>query len=83
MGQTYSNFDDAVNGLQAQNDKVKGIYSQLGSSIQDYYSQKNKMANSGGRGMGFAPVSQQQVDPTYFQPQRRGPNNLTFYGGGE
>jgi hypothetical protein len=54
----------------------------LAQGFQNYQGQ-NQMMRQGGGGMGFAPQAQPQVDPSYFQPQRRGPNNLNFYGEGQ
>jgi hypothetical protein len=62
-----------------------GALKGLGQGVNNYQQQNAAMRQGSGGGM--APMPQaQMVDPSYFapmqQPQKRGPNNLNFYGGG-
>lgn len=92
MGQMASNImnPNIANPQQAQwgdldpNEKaargIAGGLKGLGPGLQNYFQQKTAMANSGGSGPMIQPQQSQMVSPDFFQPQRRGPNNLSFYG---
>ncbi len=54
----------------------------LTSGLQNYFQQGQAMRGPGGFGQINPMMTQQPVSPDYFQPQRRGQNNLSFYGGG-
>jgi hypothetical protein len=75
------NFSGAEWGARLLGGGIKG----LSQGINNYQNQQQGIQNRSaiqGLGMGSSP-QQQTVDPSYFQPQqRRGPNNLNFYGEG-
>lgn len=52
----------------------------LMQGFSNYQQQKQALRQPAGGGMQI-PGGAQPVDPSYFQPQRMGPNNLNFYGG--
>ena len=91
MGQTAGNIfnPNVANPQQAQwgdldpSEKaarlIAGGTTGLAKGFQNYQNQNAAMRQGGG-GMGFAPVQTPTVDASYFQPQKRGPNNLSFYG---
>jgi hypothetical protein len=64
---------------------LSGAGQGLAQGFQNYQNQNAAMRQGGGGGampqFAQAPI----VDPSYFapmqQPQKRGPNNLAFYGG--
>lgn len=53
----------------------------LAQGFSNYQQQNQAMRQGGGGGAMQVPGGAQPVDPSYFQPQRRGPNDLNFYGG--
>lgn len=53
----------------------------LAQGFQNYQNQNSMMRQGGGGGGMLNPVQAQPVDPSYFQPQQRGRNDLNFYGG--
>lgn len=75
-GQSWGNMDSSQRGAQLLGGAAKG----LGPGIQNYQQQNQALRQPQGGGMAPMPGAQ-PVDPSYFQPQRRGPNNLNFYGG--
>jgi hypothetical protein len=78
----YSDSD--INGMGTSQNPLQKITQRgtqgLAQGFQNYQNQNSQMRQGGG-GMQMGPMPQAQpVDPNYFQPQRRGPNNLSFYG---
>lgn len=71
----WGDLDPSEKGARVLAGGIKGV----GPALQNYFQQKTQMANSGGGPM-IQPQQSQMVSPDFFQPQRRGANNLSFYG---
>lgn len=60
---------------------ISGTTQGLARGFQNYAQQSQGTKRGGGGMMPSGNFNAPQVDPSYFQPQRQGPNNLAFYGG--
>jgi len=73
--------NQATGANPTQWEKVsKGGLSGLSQGLQNYGQQQQDIQNRPQGGM-IQPPQAMPVDPSYFQPQRMGKNNLNFYGG--
>lgn len=75
-GQGWGNMDSSQRGAAV----IGGAKNAIGPALQKYGQQQQQIQGKGG-----APMPQMSavppVDPSYFQPQKRGPNDLNFFGG--
>lgn len=71
-----------VDGSNVFGNLLKGGLKGLGTGLQNYAGQQQAIQNRGGSGF-QVPMAQQpnvQLPMGLQQPQRRGPNDLNFYG---
>jgi hypothetical protein len=73
----WGDMDPSEKGARVLAGGTKG----LAQGFSNYQQQNSALRQGGGGGAQIPMGGQPQVDPAYFQPQMRRPNNLNFYGG--